>query len=401
MAQAGIPESQAVGRFRKYLQICTVQPTPDYDGAMKFLEAEAKEIGLKFKTVVAHPGCPIAVLTWQGSEPSLPSILLNSHTDVVPVYPDKWKYDPFAAVKDENGDIYARGAQDMKCVGSQYLEAIRVLKGRSFQPKRTVHLSFVPDEEVGGLKGMMPFVKMDEFKQLNVGFALDEGLANPTDEFKVYYGERAPWWVNFKITGNPGHGSQFIQNTAAEKLVKIINWAMEFRQKEKSKLLADPSLTLGDVTTVNLTMMKGGVQPNVVPSDLSVVFDVRVTPREKLANFKAMVEGWARDAGEGVSIEYLQSCDIQHTTALNDTNPWWVTFSKTCADQNLKLKCEIFPAATDGRYLREVGIPTLGFSPMNNTPVLLHDHNEFLNEKIFIKGIEIYTRIISNLANQK
>lgn len=38
---------------------------------------------------------------------------------------------------------------------------------------------------------------------------------------------------------------------------------------------------------------------------------------------------------------------------------------------------------------------------MNNTPVLLHDHNEFLNEKIFLRGIEIYCEIISSLANVK
>jgi len=36
---------------------------------------------------------------------------------------------------------------------------------------------------------------------------------------------------------------------------------------------------------------------------------------------------------------------------------------------------------------------------MNNTPVLLHDHNEFINASVFLKGIEIYTRLIENLAN--
>ncbi len=50
-------------------------------------------------------------MTWEGTDPSLPSLLLNSHTDVVPVYPDQWKYDPFEAVKEANGDIYARGTQ--------------------------------------------------------------------------------------------------------------------------------------------------------------------------------------------------------------------------------------------------------------------------------------------------
>ena len=31
------------------------------------------------------------------------------------------------------------------------------------------------------------------FKDLNIGFALDEGLANPTQAFTLFYGERMPW----------------------------------------------------------------------------------------------------------------------------------------------------------------------------------------------------------------
>lgn len=34
---------------------------------------------------------------------------------------------------------------------------------------------------------------MEEFKKLNVGFALDEGYANPTEKFSVFYGERTVW----------------------------------------------------------------------------------------------------------------------------------------------------------------------------------------------------------------
>jgi hypothetical protein len=39
-------------------------------------------------------------------------------------------------------------------------------------------------------------------------------------------------------------------------------------------------------------------------------------------------------------------------------------------------KPEVFPASTDARYFRKIGLPAFGFSPMENTPVLLHDHNE-------------------------
>lgn len=40
--------------------------------------------------------------------------------------------------------------QDMKCVGIQYLEALRELMAEGVKFQRTIHLSFVPDEEIGG-----------------------------------------------------------------------------------------------------------------------------------------------------------------------------------------------------------------------------------------------------------
>lgn len=60
------------------------------------------------------------------------------------LFQEKWTYKPFSAHIDEKGNIYARGAQDMKCVGIQYLEAIRRLKQRNITLRRTLHLTFVP-----------------------------------------------------------------------------------------------------------------------------------------------------------------------------------------------------------------------------------------------------------------
>merc|ERR1712107_214497 len=112
---------------------------------------------LPYKITECVPGKPFLVMTWVGTDPGLPSVLLNSHTDVVPVFPEHWKYEPFSAHKDENGDIYGRGTQDMKCVGIQHIEAVRRLKEQGKKFKRTIHLVFVPEEEVGGLEGMKPF----------------------------------------------------------------------------------------------------------------------------------------------------------------------------------------------------------------------------------------------------
>lgn len=83
------------------------------------------------------------MITWQGTQPDLPSVILNSHMDVVPVFENKWSHPPFGADMDSEGRIFARGSQDMKCVGMQYLAAIRALKKRGATMKRTVHITFV------------------------------------------------------------------------------------------------------------------------------------------------------------------------------------------------------------------------------------------------------------------
>lgn len=67
--------------------------------------------------------------------------------------------------------------------------------------------------------------------------------------------------------------------------------------------------------------------------------------------------------------------------------------------RGLKIKPEVFPGGTDSRYIRGLGIPAIGFSPMNHTPVLLHDHDEFIRADIYLKGIEIYKKIIPKVAN--
>ncbi|CAG8450407.1 9277_t:CDS:2 [Diversispora eburnea] len=387
-------ESPAVTRFRQYLRIKTVQPNPDYEACTKFLLEQAKEIGLKSQVFEYVKGKPIVLLTWEGRDPTLPSILLNSHTDVVPVFEEKWSCDPFEACKLENGDIIARGAQDMKCVGASYLEVIRCLQDQDKQPCRTIHLSYVP--EIGGEDGMGHFVESEDFKKLNIGFALDEGISNPNDALKVFYGERVPWWINITTKGNTGHGSQLIQNTAVVKLNRIINKFMELRDSQERQLLigrhpGGKKYNLGDVTST-------GVQYNVIPQEATAGFDIRISPNVDLIQFKNLIEGYVYSESDS-TIEYVQYFDDNGYTPLNENNIWWIVLRDFCKGRNISIEPEIFPAATDSRYLRKLGIPALGISYLKNTPILLHDHDERINENLFLEGIEFYTDLIFHLAN--
>jgi len=279
MTEAG--EIPAVSRFREYLRCNTMHPNPDYTEAVAFLKRQAEEIGLKFE-VLNPAGDPVVILTLPGSDLSKKSVLLNSHMDVVPVFPEHWTYPPFSAHKTADGKIYARGSQDMKCVGMQHLEAVRSFKAEGKELPRTLHLSFVPDEEVGGKKGVRALIENKCLDPYNIGFIMDEGLASGVENnvLPVFYAERNIWQFEVTCPGDPGHGSRFIENTAAEKFRHIVNSFLSFRDEQEAKLKADPKIGLGGVTTLNLTIVQGGVQFNVVPDKMVASFDVRITPTQ-------------------------------------------------------------------------------------------------------------------------
>ncbi|XP_044753472.1 aminoacylase-1-like [Coccinella septempunctata] len=225
----------ALRNFKQYLQIPSVHPDVDYTKCVEFLKGQGQDIGLQLEVVYVKPNKPVVILTWLGERNDLPSVLLNSHMDVVPVFEEQWKYKPFNA-EVHKGKIYARGSQDMKCVGVQYLEAIRRLKLEGIVCSRTVHVCFVPDEEVGGEEGMKLFIQTEDFKNLNVGVALDESLASENEEMILFYGEKCCWQFDLYCSGSTGHGSLLLDNTPGEKAAFLLQKFYDFREQQRTLL---------------------------------------------------------------------------------------------------------------------------------------------------------------------
>lgn len=402
----------AISRFQKYLRIDTAQPSPDYAKAAAFLASQADSLGLESKTLELAAGKPLVLVKWPGKKSALlPSLLLNSHTDVVPFEAEKWEHHPFSAAVDSSGRIYARGSQDMKCVGMQYLEAIRLLKKAGFSPDRDIYLTFVPDEEIGGHEGVEAFVKSQVFKSLNIGLVLDEGLASPGDEYRVFYGERSPWWTVIRAKGEPGHGAKLYDGSAMENLLKSVEVIRRFRTAQFDLVKAGAKAE-GDVVSINFVYLKAGTPTptgfvmNLQPSEAEVGLDIRVPPNaDPEALERRIVEEWA-PSSRNLTCEFKHKVPTVNiygkpaVTVADSSNPWWNLLEEAVKKAGGKLgKPEIFPASTDARYFRELGIPAFGFSPMANTPILLHDHNEFLSKDEYLKGIKIYESIIKTLAS--
>lgn len=404
-----------------------------YNDCANWIVSKLNDIGLDEVSILKESveGKPIVVAKWYGSNPNLSCIFLNSHYDVVPIIEKNWTVEAFNPIRRSDGKIYGRGTQDMKCVCAQYICAIRLLKRSGYRPTRTITLSFVPDEEIGGTDGFGRLVESEWFKQLNIGLGLDEGLASEGDEYAVFYGERMPWWVNVKAIGNTGHASRFIEGTSVEQIISFSNKALKYRQEQKDILHGKCShtggcshsvatknaLTLGDVTTLNLTVLRAGIKAgdkdvlNVVPSDAECSFDIRISPHDDPSQIKNMIDGWCQEintntpgtpTGGGLTWNYLVKPMTQHciTSIDENENYFWKLFKDTIDNNfHIPLTTQVFPAATDSRFLRALGIKALGFSPIRKSPILLHEHDEYLHEQVYIEGVEVYIILLTALSS--
>lgn len=396
--------------LQQYLRIQTVHPTPDYASAVLFLNDLAKAAGFQFQQI-SPQGKPICVMTLAGSQPDLPSIMVNSHMDVVPVTGQPWTHDPFGADMDEQGRLFARGAQDMKSVGIQTYEALRRIANGNQSSSvsssaaaavspllRTVHLTFVPDEEIGGLAGMQALIQSSLFKSMNVAVELDEGEAGPEAAIKIFNGEKICWWVNISIDGQGGHGSVPFPDAAIGGVGTVLGRVLEYRAAEIAKL-DTPGITVGDIVTVNPDILQGAPSYNVVPYQDFLGLDLRLPATADLAAMTDIIDGWTKGV-PGASWNFSSYSNRTFVTPIDD-NPWYTALTSALTAKGREFTTQIFPASTDARFLRALDppIPCFGMSLHNGLPLRLHAADEYITEEVFLDGIGVYERIITQMAN--
>ncbi|KAJ2950068.1 hypothetical protein O0L34_g11407 [Tuta absoluta] len=390
-------ENPAVQRFRQYVQIDTSKEE-NINEAVAFWREQAAELNLPF-AVHRPAGKPVCVITWPGSDSGKPSIMLNSHMDVVPAEADEWKYLPFSAHIDENGDIYGRGTQDDKDVAVQYIEAIRRLKEDNVTLSRTLHITLMPDEELGG-KSMNAFVQTKEFQDLNVGFALDEGLNSATDKMFFTYHDKRAWQMKITVRGTGGHSASIGGDSAVEKLQKIMNKIDAHRQAEKKIMVSRDPTDYGAYDSVNINIVHGDVEmyPNVIPAKMYLVVDARLAVSKSVDEMQKLVDSWLSAGGNGTQIEYLRRVERSDAVQL-DGSEYWAAIQEWAKECELSIQPVVCPAISDMVYIRSLGIPALGFAPKTHTTSRIHGSDEYLNAATFLRGIDIYVTLLRKLGD--
>lgn len=394
-----------VQELQNYVRIDTSQPNVNYTAAINFLSNLVSQMnaGLYFR-IHTHNTYPLMIVTKPGNTNR--GILLNSHMDVVDAKNiADWEFPPFAGHYDAKTDrIYGRGTQDMKSQGIQYLAALYKL--RNVKLDYTIHVSFVPNEEIGGMGGMADFVKTPQFRALNLEFAWDESCASPLQYFLVFFAERTIWQFAMRIRAEPGHAAMPLTSTCETKLKILLDEIARFRQRDLEIVGKRSDAKLGHFTTVNLTRIDGGELLNVLPREIIAYFDMRIGVDTKLIPIYDEINRWAIAANGGnkapmtdknsVTVEWIKRSPKSEDTDLR--NDMCMKFFTFLQDNNVPYALTVAPGSTDARWLRDEGIPVLGFTPIKMTPPLLHGNNEYIYKKQFLTNIDLMTNLIKHMA---
>ncbi len=138
-----------------------------------------------------YEGRPNIVATLKGSAGGR-SLLLNGHTDVIPIgRKEGWSVDPWGA-EIRDGRIYGRGAADMKSGVAAFIMAIDCMLSAGLKPKGDIFINLVIDEELSGHGTLDTVIR---------GYKADAGISGETSGLAVQPACIGRIWFEIMIIG--------------------------------------------------------------------------------------------------------------------------------------------------------------------------------------------------------
>lgn len=233
------------------------------------------DFGLEAKTYCKAEGRPNIVAEWKGNQEGK-RVVFNGHLDVFPPVEGKpGKFGPWSG-KIEDGYIYGRGAVDMKSGLCASIMAVRFLKEMGFEPKGSVLLTCVSDEENGGEYGAKYLLSQGLIEG-------DMGLCMEPTKQKVLLEHCGGLELRITYSSQSGHTS--MPHPSTDALNKSIDAIIALRELSK-KVQKNYNEEMKCHSLLSVTMIESGNAYNMYPSKSSFVIDRRLLPGEKMDEVK-------------------------------------------------------------------------------------------------------------------
>jgi acetylornithine deacetylase len=237
-----------------------------------------------------YEGRPNIVATWKGAGGGR-SLLLNGHTDVIPVGGGEgWSDNPWSATI-KNGRMYGRGTADMKSGVASHIMAVECLKGAGLKPKGDVYINVVIDEEVSGHGTLDTVIR---------GYKADAGISGETSDLAVQPACIGRIWFEIEIHGKPaGIQKRYEGISGIELGNKIVKAVADLEAKRVATITHPLYPNALDTLPCIIGSFSAGNYPSAFPANCLLKGSIGTVPGEDHEGVKrSLVDQIARAAAE-------------------------------------------------------------------------------------------------------
>jgi len=378
--------------LQELLRANTVSPPGNETRVVDVLRVYLDANAVPYEIVAKDPERANLVARLPGGDG--PTLALIAHTDTVRADPDEWSRDPWSGDL-VDGEIWGRGALDMKNQVAASAVAFTSLWREGFRPAGDVILVLHADEEVGDDFGMS-WLAREHPDLVRADFALNEGGGERcVFGGNVYYlcavGEKMSAPFQLRVHGRSGHAS--VPSIADNALVKAARYVealgrYEPPQQVIPEVQAFFEAVLGEMPplgqalararalhplaaelvepllsfTLSPTMIEASKQRNVIPALCSVTVDCRLLPGMTPEDVEPLIRA---ALGEGsYELEWIERFGGTRSPV---GTPLWESLGRWVGalEPGARLVPTVCAGFTDSHWLREAfDTVAYGFFPM-------------------------------------
>jgi acetylornithine deacetylase/succinyl-diaminopimelate desuccinylase-like protein len=385
----------------------------------------------------AAPHKANVVARYRGTGKARPLLLL-AHLDVVEAKPEDWSVDPFTLLE-KDGYFYGRGSGDDKAQAAIWVANLIRYKQEGLRPSRDLIVALTADEEGGGPYNGVDWLIQNRRELIDAELCLNEGGWGEMRNGKrlldlVQVGEKHSASYRLEVRNAGGHSSMPVPENAiyrlAAALQRLSTHKFEFHLNDVTRkyletlagLEAEPLASQlrraagGDAaamqavaeaspqwnavmrTTCVPTGLDGGHAENALPQTAGARINCRILPDQTPEEVEAVLRKAVAD--EQVAISLMRAHGASPMSPMRDDV---LAAAK-------RLTSEFWPGVvtlpymvmggTDGRFLRQAGIPTYGVQGIffDAADIRFHGRDERVGVREFYEGQEFLYRLVKDLA---
>ena len=287
-----------------------------------------------------------------------PTLLLNSHHDTV--RPNNgYTKDPFDPIINA-GKLYGLGSNDAGGCLVSLLATFSFFYYHKHLKYNLVMVASAEEENSGenGLNSMLSIIP-----EISVAI-----IGEPTS-MQLAIAEKGLVVFDAKVIGTPGHAALKNDDNAIYNSIEVLKWFQDYTFEKYSESLGDVKMTV--------TQIEAGKQHNAIPSEVTLVVDVRVNDRYSNKEIAEILEN-----------ESPCSTIVPRSLRLNSSS---ISVEHDLIKAGLELGRKTYgsPTLSDQSVL---SCPSLKLGPGDSTRS--HTADEFIYLQEIEEGITLYIKLL-------